>query len=148
MTFRHTKLLHHPKFYLFDCGVAHTLQKSLTGELIPGSSPYGKAFEHWIILETKRLLDYRQQECELAFFATTDGAEVDLILTQKEETWAIEIKSSSQPSLANLRGLRSFISDHPVKRAICVCQAEHPYQDAGIEFLPWKKFLLEVQHAQ
>ncbi|MBI2339078.1 MAG: ATP-binding protein [Deltaproteobacteria bacterium] len=139
------KLVSHPKFYLFDPGVANALKHQLSAELVPASRPYGDAFEHWIILETRRLVDYREREVQLGFFRTTDGAEVDLILQQGERIWAVEIKSGSRPRLADVGGLRSFIGDHPVARAICVCQSPRPYKDHNIEFLPWQEFLGELR---
>lgn len=138
------RLISHPKFYFFDCGVVTTLRKSLTQELIKGTPNYGDAFEHFIMLEIKRLLDYYSREVRLSFFRTSDGAEVDLILEINQEIWAIEIKSSSSPRLADLRGLRSFMKDHPYKRAICVCQTPRPYLNENIEFLPWQIFLTQL----
>ena len=135
------KLVKHPKFIFFDPGIVSALQKTLHQDLLPASPPYGRAFEHWIILEIRRLLDYREREYEMFFFRTTDGAEVDLILKREGELWAIEIKSSRAPRLVDLSGIRSFTRDHHPKRAICVCQTPRPYQQEGVEFLPWRNFM-------
>jgi len=135
------RLISHPKFYLFDLGVASALRGELSRELIPGSPPYGKSFEHFIILEVKRLLDYRKREAKMSFYRTTDGAEVDLILEFGQDIWAVEIKASSRPQLSDIRGLRSFIKDHKTVKAICVCQTIRPFIDGGIEFLPWQDFM-------
>ncbi|MBI4126459.1 MAG: DUF4143 domain-containing protein, partial [Deltaproteobacteria bacterium] len=106
--------------------------------------PYGHAFEHWVILETYRLLDYREREYRISFFRTNDGAEVDLVLELGEKTWAIEIKSAATPRSADLEGLKSFLSDHRVDRAVCVCLTPRPYKDAKIDFLPWKDFFASL----
>lgn len=138
------RLVSHPRFYLFDTGIVFTLQQRLTSPLLKGTPPYGDAFEHWIILETKRVLSYRAREVKMSFFRTSDGAEVDLILEFGDRLWAIEIKSASDPRSSDLGGLKSFLSDHPVDRAICVCQTPRPYQRDKIEFLPWKTFFEEI----
>ncbi|MFC1495852.1 ATP-binding protein [Candidatus Margulisiibacteriota bacterium] len=138
------KLVLHPKFYFFDCGVTRALRGESSNELIPKTAPYGEAFEHFVILETKRFLDYREREAKIGFFRTADGAEVDMILEKGHEIWAIEIKSSSNPSLSDLRGLRSFIRDHKYSRAICVCQTPRIYSSEKINFIPWKQFLSEI----
>lgn len=138
------RLVQHPKFYFFDGGVVRALRKTLLSPLIPGSPPYGHAFEHWVILETLRLLDYREREYRRSFYRTSDGAEVDLILEFASETWAIEIKSSSQPRLSELKGLKHFLKDHPHARAICVCQSPRKYLEGRIEVMPWKLFFTEL----
>ena len=139
---RRTKIVSHPKFYFFDCGLVNALKGQLSDRVIHGTAPYGKAFEHWVILETRRLLDYYELEAKMSFFKTTDGAEVDLILELKgSEIWAVEIKSSPEPRLSDVRGLRSFIKDHRYNRAICVCLTPRAFNAEGIEFLPWRDFL-------
>ena len=134
------KLVKHPKFFFFDGGVVSALRRSLEPELIEGTPPFGAAFEHWVILETRRLLDYREREYRLSFFRTGDGTEVDLIIEIGQEVWAIEIKSGTAPSSRELHGLRSFLNDHHVARAFCVCRAPRPYANGGIEFIPWRDF--------
>ena len=139
-----SKLVKHPKFFFFDRGVVSALQKTLSQELIPGSPPYGKAFEHWLILETRRILDYREREYSLFFFRTSDGAEVDLILNIGKEIWAIEIKSGASPRASELSGLRSFSGDHKPNRNLCVCQTPRRYSENGIDFLHWQEFIKEI----
>jgi predicted AAA+ superfamily ATPase len=138
------RIVTHPKLYLFDHGVVAALKGSLSQELIEGTRPFGEAFEHWVILETKRILEYRERECRLSFFRTTDGAEVDLILEMPDGVWAVEIKSSATPAAADMKGLKSFISDHPHKRVICVCRTPRPYDRGGVEFLPWADFFRQL----
>ena len=139
-----SRLVSHPKFYFFDSGVVRALRKELSSDLLPASPPYGDAFEHWVFLEMKRALDYRERVASLCVVRTTDGVEVDVILERGSETWAIEIKASAAPQLSDVRGLRSFMRDHKVKRAICACQTPRPYVADTIEFLPWQAFLKEV----
>lgn len=138
------KVISHPKFYFFDTGVVSALKGEASSELIQGTAPYGKAFEHFIFLETKRWLDYRERETKLSFFRTSDGTEVDLIMEHGEEVWAVEVKASSEPRLSDIRGLRSFMKDHKFGRAICVCTTPRKYSDGGIEFIPWQEFLSQL----
>lgn len=81
----------------------------------------------------------------MSFFRTSDGAEVDLILEFGKKTWAVEIKSSSQPHFSEIRGLRSFIKDHPYDRALCVCQTPRAFVIDGIEFIPWRDFIPQLK---
>ena len=138
------RVISHPKFYFFDCGIVTALRGDLSQEIAAGTPPFGRKFEHLIILETKRLLDYREREAKISFFRTSDGAEVDLILELCNEIWAVEIKSSSAPALSEVRGLRGFIKDHKYNRALCVCQTPHPFKNEGVEFMPWQDFLAQL----
>lgn len=138
------RIIAHPKFYLFDTGVVRALKGELSSELVEGSPPYGSVFEHFVILEIKKVLDYREREARISFFRTSDGAEVDLILEIGKNLFAVEIKSSNTPSISEVRGLRSFISDHKFTRAVCLCRTERPYLDGKIEFLNWNAFLNEI----
>lgn len=140
-----TKIVSHPKFYFFDCGLVHALKGELSSNLVRGTAPYGKAFEHWVILETKRLLDYYEIEAKMSFFKTSDGAEVDLILETSAGIWAVEIKSSREPRLSDVRGLRSFIKDHQHTRAMCVCLTPRVFITERIEFLPWENFTRQLK---
>lgn len=138
------RLISHPKFYFFDRGVATALRGELTVELIPGTESFGRAFEHFIFLEIKRLIDYREREIKLSFFRTSDGAEVDLLLEFPDKLWAVEIKASGAPRLSDIRGLRSFIKDHKAQRAACVCLSPRKFIADGIEFIPWMEFLQQI----
>jgi len=131
----------HPKFYFFDCGLVNALRHELKSELIHGTQRYGDLFEQFIVLEIMRLINYKEKEASISFFRTTDGAEVDIILEISNEIWALEIKSSADPPPSELRGLRSFMEDHPYNRAICICQADRKYIRNTIEFYPWQEFL-------
>lgn len=138
------KIVSHPKFYFFDTGVVSALKGETASELIPGTAPYGRAFEHFIFLETRRWLDYRERETKLSFFRTSDGAEVDFILEQGEGLWAVEVKASAAPRLSDIRGLRSFMRDHQCRRYICVCLTPRAYSDGGVEFLPYQEYLEQI----
>ncbi len=83
------------KFYYFDTGVTRALTRRLEVALEPGTSAYGDAFEHWVILEIKRLCDYFQPDWRLSYVRTKDDAEIDLIIERPGmKTVAIKIKSS------------------------------------------------------
>lgn len=139
-----TKLVSHPKFYFFDPGVVSALKGELAVEMSAGTPAFGRAFEHFIVLEIKKLLDYREREGKVSFFRTTDGAEVDIVLEIGQETWAIEIKASAAPRLSDVRGMVSFIKDHPFQRAVCVCLTPRAFTVGKIEFLPWQEFLQQL----
>lgn len=139
-----TRIVSHPKFYFFDLGAVNALRGELLKDLTPGTTAYGMLFEHFILLELERIIDYREREIKISFFRTSDGAEVDFILEFADEIWAVEVKAKTKPHMSDLRGLRNFVKDHKCVRALCVCQTPRSYKVGGIEFLPWKDFINQI----
>lgn len=134
------QLIKHPKFYLFDTGIKNALSKKLNIELIPENSEYGKAFEHFIIAEMIRLNKYNKKDFDFSFYRTADGAEVDLIVkTPEGKIYAIEIKSSTNPSKTDIKGLKSFLSIEPKAIPICLSRVERKRRLGDIMLYPWKE---------
>ncbi|HOI41319.1 MAG TPA: ATP-binding protein [Elusimicrobiales bacterium] len=134
------QLARHPKFYFFDTGVHRAICGKLSVPLQPGTSEYGDAFEHFVICETARLIDYAGKDHSLSFYRTKDGAEVDLVVeTPAGKIFAIEIKSSRAPSSAHLRGLKSFGRDFPDASLFCVAPVPRARLLDGIKIVPWQE---------
>jgi uncharacterized protein len=133
------RLSRQPKFYFFDVGVVRALTRRLTVAIEPQTSDYGKAFEHFIILEIMRANEYERWDLEFSFYRTEAGAEVDLIIeTPKGEVLAIEIKGTDNIARSHLRGLKSFLSIRESAHLACVSNSKHQRKIDGIDVLPWK----------
>lgn len=136
---RRKRLVQHPKFYFFDTGVVRALQKTIGVELQPKTYEYGRAFEHFIILEIMRLASHGELDYEFSFYRTSNQAEVDLIVeTPAKETYAIEIKASEQPEAEALSGLLSFKAICPKAVLYCVSQAPQRRKIKDVTILPWQ----------
>lgn len=127
------------KFYFFDVGVAGFLARR---HPVPGNSDFGKAFEHFILMELRAYQAYREPEMTIRYWRTAAKQEVDFLLGEKEV--AIEIKSGSVHA-GDLRGIRALLEDGPVKKAVVVCTEREPRNiPGGIEILPWQEFLARL----
>jgi predicted AAA+ superfamily ATPase len=125
------------KFYLFDVGVANYLARR---QPKIGSAEFGKAFEHYILMELKAYQAYRNPDWPLTFWRTSTGREVDFILGDKD--LAVEIKGSSRVHEGDLGGLQALLEDGPVKNCCMVCLEKQPRRlSRGIEVIPWSIFL-------
>ena len=51
-----------PKFYFFDTGIVRALAHHLALPLLPSTSAYGRAFEHFLINECLRLASYYKKD--------------------------------------------------------------------------------------
>lgn len=126
-----------PKYYFCDPGVKRALDKTLEVNLVPGTSAYGEAFEHLVVLELYRNIRYRKPDWELTYLLTKDGTEIDLILSRPGLTTVlIEIKSKKIVDMNDARHLLHFHPDfpnsdllllflQPTHRSIGVVQAKH-----------------------
>ncbi len=128
------------KFYLFDVGVANYLSRR---QPRMGSPEFGKAFEHYILMELKAYQAYRNPDMPIAFWRTSTGREVDFIVGEKE--LAIEIKGSSRVHEGDIRSLQALIEDGPVKKCCLVCLEKQPREvTRNIKILPWQMFIEQL----
>ncbi len=126
-----------PKFYLFDTGVAGIITKRSIleekGEL------FGKAFEHFILLELIGYRSYREKDFDIEFWRTKSGLEVDFILGNGK--MAIEVKGTSQINLKDLRPIRLFRDEFQPQEAIVVCNEPAERIVDNIRIVPYRVFL-------
>ncbi len=136
------KMVRHPKFYFFDTGVVRALTRKLSVPLIEGSSEYGRVFEHFLLCEIMKINETRRLDLGLSFYRTERGAEVDCIIESPAgRTIALEIKSTSSPTSAHCRGLRSFKQCVPKAELYLACRAPRALQIGHVTILPWCEML-------
>ncbi len=131
------RLIETEKFYFFDVGLANYLARRRP---VAGSTDFGKAFEHWILMEIRAYQAYNEPDLPVSFWRTSTGREVDFILGEMDV--AIEVKGASRVHRGDLRSLEALRNDTSVGRAIVVCLEDEPrIVDSGIAILPWRVFL-------
>ncbi len=123
------------KFYFFDIGVARFLQNRQG--LKKGSPEFGEAFEAYLYHEIRAYCDY-QGSCNLAYWRSTSGFEVDFILNDKT---AVEIKAKTNITNQDHKGLRSLKEEALLKNYILVSLEDTPRKVEDIQILPWKRFI-------
>ena len=125
------------KFYLFDVGVAgaitHREIHEEKGEL------FGKAFEHFILMQMAAHSSYSELEYEINFWRTKSGMEVDFILGKGEI--AVEIKGSSRVDNRDLRPLAAFIEEYSPRKGFVVCNEKAKRVHGNVIVIPWRMFL-------
>lgn len=129
-----------PKYYMFDVGVAGYLTKRYLVE--KGGIEFGKAFEHFILMEITAYNSYLDKNFVINYWRTKSGLEVDFVLGMGEV--AIEIKGSGSVNRKDMNGLSAFISEYFPKRSIIVCNEREKRLHDKIEILPWNIFLHEL----
>lgn len=133
------------KFYFFDLGVKKALEFTLDVPLRDGTYAYGKAFEHFIILECMRLNDYLRKDFRFSYLRTKDDLEIDLIIERPGKKLAlVEIKSASNVDDIDIRKVASISKDVPEAETFILCQEAIPRQSEGVTVIPWKSGLEEI----
>lgn len=135
------RLVQHPRFFFFDGGVLN----GLLGNFHVSGDRLGSAFEHLVFNQIVNEAAARDRDVRITSYRTEHGAEVDLIVEQGLDTWAIEIKASKTVRTEELRGLRSFREYHGKKHRAWVLSLSPVHKDLnGIEVWPWKDGVREL----
>ena len=137
---RKRKAISRSKLYFFDIGVTNSLANR--GEIMEGSELFGKAFEHFILLEVRAFLSYTRKNIQMCYWRSTSQFEVDLIL---DNQWGIEIKSAALIQDKHLKGIRALKEEGNIQNfaAVSCDRYERKTQD-NITIFPWKLFLKKL----
>ncbi|MBU4484108.1 ATP-binding protein [bacterium] len=134
-----------PKFYYFDTGVKRALELTLTQKLLPHTYAFGRAFEHFIIVEAVRLNTYFQKDFRFSYVTTKDGAEIDLIIERPGMSLAlVEIKSSQRVDERDTHTLENFFKELSNAEAYCLSLDPERKKIGPVWCLPWQDGLKEI----
>jgi len=134
---RKRKAISRAKFYFFDVGVTNSLASR--GEIMKGSELFGKAFEHFILMEVRAFLSYARKSARMGYWRSTSRFEVDLILGDR---WAIEMKSATLVRDKHLKGIRALKEEGIIQHfAVVSCDRYERKTKDDISIFPWKVFL-------
>ncbi len=125
------RLVRAPKVYVRDSGIAHALLGLATLETVLAHPVAGASWEGFVI---EQLLAAANQ-AEACFYRTSHGAEADLVLSFRDgETWVIEIKRSSAPSVS--KGFHLAAANVGATKRLLVAPVASPYpMRDGIEVM-------------
>lgn len=135
-----------PKFYFFDLGVKRALDRTLTIPIINRPSEYGKAFEHFIILEIVRMSAYSKNDFKLSYLRTKENNEIDLVIERPGQSdFLIEIKSTDLVTDQDVKSI-ALISQDWDKKFEAQVWSQDPNKKLirGITCLPWQDGLKQL----
>ena len=141
---RAVKQVAHPKFYLFDTGVARQLGGTAHLRLHPEER--GALFETLLLHELRAYLHYAELEYPVAYWQQHGGAEVDFVIETRDGIVAIEAKSGDRWDSRFGAGIRSFREKlgKGGAKAFGVYAGSRALLMDDIRVLPWKTFLEEL----
>lgn len=145
---RATKQVAHPKFYLFDCGVARALSGRLPYP--PTSEELGVLLETLVVNEIRAHLHYAGLDYPLHFWRTPDGVEVDLLCETRKGYVAVEVKAATRWERRDGRGLTRLAQELGESRltSFGVFRGERAAQWNGLDVLPALDFLRRLWNGE
>lgn len=116
------RLIRAPKVYVRDSGLVHALLGLQDLDAVLSHPVAGSSWEGFVVEQLINAAPHGQA----SFYRTSNGAEVDLVLEFRNgQTWVIEIKRSSAPSIS--RGFYTAATDLNATRKLVVAPVEQPY---------------------
>lgn len=125
------RLVRAPKVYVRDSGIVHALLGLANLESVLAHPVAGASWEGLVI---EQLLA-AAGDCEASFYRTAHGAEADLVLSFRHgETWVVEIKRSSAPTVS--KGFHLAAADVGANKKLLIAPVAAPYpMRHGIEVM-------------
>ena len=116
------RLIRSPKVYVRDSGLVHALLGLPNLDAVLGHPIAGSSWEGFVM---EQLINAAPQ-AQACFYRTSNGAEVDLVLTfRNQQTWVVEIKRSSAPTVS--RGFYQAATDLGAVRKLLVAPVAQPF---------------------
>jgi predicted AAA+ superfamily ATPase len=116
------RLIRSPKVYVRDSGLVHALLGLSNLDALLGHPIAGSSWEGFVM---EQLINAAPQ-AQACFYRTSNGAEVDLVLTfRNQQTWVVEIKRSSAPTVS--RGFYQAATDLDAVRKLLVAPVAQPF---------------------
>lgn len=138
-------ILHTPKFYYFDVGLATRLSKKSYSELV--GKDVGRSFENYLLMEIIAYIGLNDSDYNLFYWRTNTGIEVDFILSDGlSPPIPIEIKISKNVHKTDLKSIKTFMDEHKLSIGYVVCLEPNPRtslveDNKKINILPVEHFL-------
>ena len=110
-----------PKAYVRDCGLLHALLGIASPKALLEHPKCGASWEGYVIEEVLTALNAR----EAYFWATHQGAELDLLLFREGKRIGIEIKRADAPSLT--KSMQIALADLKLDRLLVIYPGDRAY---------------------
>lgn len=115
------RLVKSPKVYIRDSGILHTLLEIETMDHLFGHPVYGFSWEGFVVENILSCLN----GWRAAFYRTSSGNEIDLIIEKGKKRLAIECKASSAPSAS--KGFELALQELHIETAWIIAPIDDAY---------------------
>lgn len=135
-----------PKGFFADTGQICFCQAISSPQSLGDHPLRGAIFETAVVQEIRKHLSWISESVNLYHWRSHGGAECDLILEQNGKYYPIEIKTKTNPTRADIRGISAFRKTYPklsIERGLVICLADSFYQLSENDYaIPWDLSIL------
>jgi predicted AAA+ superfamily ATPase len=132
------RLVKTPKVYVRDPGLLHFLGGLRAESDLETWHKRGASFEGLVVEELLAQAGDRVARPYAAFWRTSAGVEVDLLVGTEANLFPVEIKSGSKIDARDLRGMKTAMNDLGLKRGwVVLGDGERQDLGNGVEAVPW-----------
>lgn len=128
------RMVGHPKFYFFDCGVYRALRPR--GPLDVESEVDGPALETLFLANVRGVNDALGLGYQIHYWRTATGTEIDFVLYGERGLLAFEIKRQARVRDDDLAPLLAFSADYPMAKTFLLHSGTERRHQSGVEILP------------
>jgi predicted AAA+ superfamily ATPase len=100
------RLVKTPKIHFVDSGLAATLAHLTSDDWFEQRDRFGHLLESFVLQQLIAQAGWTNPELSFWHYRDKDQVEVDIVITHGRRTWAVEVKATATPTLADISGLR------------------------------------------
>ncbi|MDO8526030.1 MAG: ATP-binding protein [Candidatus Omnitrophota bacterium] len=127
------RLIKHPKLYIRDTGVLHTLLSIESQEQLLSHNMVGASWEGFVLETAIKVLSKRAEE--VYFWGMHETVELDLFWQQGGKNWGLEVKYQDAPEIT--KSMRIALKVLKLEKLWVVYPGPNRYKlDDKVEFLP------------
>jgi predicted AAA+ superfamily ATPase len=142
------RLVKTPRLYWRDSGLLHALLNVQNIEHLYHQPWVGYSWEGFVVEQILASLGLFGLSAEPYFFRTSDGIESDLLLDWSGQRWAVEIKLTSDPSKAMIKGLQKAAELIGASKQILICKTAEEIRSDSLLITNLPSFLNELAQAK
>jgi predicted AAA+ superfamily ATPase len=142
------RLVKTPRLYWRDSGLLHALLNVQNIEHLYHQPWVGYSWEGFVVEQILASLGLFGLNAEPYFFRTSDGIEADLLLDWAGDRWAIEIKLTSDPTKAMIKGLQKAAELIGASKQILICKTAEEIRSDSLLVTNLPSFLNELAQAK
>lgn len=126
------------KIYFVDTGLLCFLLGLHSSDELERSPFLGHVFENMVIMEVVKRSSATEKHCNLFFYRTLKGVEIDLIVESEGEIDAYEIKWTQNPDKSTISSLQTLNDEQNIRKMCVLAPISSSFPVAqGILAIPW-----------
>ncbi|MCA9407504.1 MAG: ATP-binding protein [Candidatus Omnitrophica bacterium] len=125
-----------PKLYFYDTGILHSLLGIQSKENLMSHPKFGASWEGFVLEEVIRSVEPH----EVFFWATHQGAEIDLVFNKGGQMYGVEIKRADAPTMTP--SIKNALEDLKLKRIVVIYPGSRRYSiHKQVDVVPFDEIL-------